>query len=72
MDRWEGEKMTNGEKLIEIFPNNTHITLKRTTQFAINPMTINQQMIVVDNDFWDAEYQEPTTERGQKMNYHHR
>ena len=55
--------MTNGEKLIEIFPNNTHITLKRTTQFAINPMTINQQMIVVDNDFWNAEYKEPTTKK---------
>ena len=51
--------MTNGEKLIEIFPNNAHTTLKRTTQFAINPMTINQQMIVVDNDFWNDEYKEP-------------
>ena len=53
--------MTNGEKLIEIFPNNSHISLKRTTQFVINPMTINQQMIVVDNDFWNAEYEESTT-----------
>ena len=53
--------MTNGEKLIEIFPNNRHISLKRTTQFVINPMTINQPMMVVDNDFWNAEYKESTT-----------
>ncbi len=51
--------MTNGEKLIEIFTNSEHISLKRTTQFVINPMTPKQQMIVVDNDFWDAEYKEP-------------
>ena len=61
--------MTNGEKLIEIFPNNTHITLKRTTQFAINPMTLNQQMIVVDNDFWNAEYEEPTTKNCESCRY---
>lgn len=52
--------MTNGEKLIEIFPNNKHTSLKRTAQLIINPMTLKQQVIVVDKDFWDAEYKEPT------------
>ena len=61
--------MTNGEKLIEIFPNNRHISLKRTTQFAINHMTLNQQMMVVDNDFWNAEYEEPTTKNCETCKY---
>ena len=53
--------MTNGEKLCEVFPNNRFVRLARTVQFCINPMSLNQQLIVVDRDFWDAEYQEPTT-----------